>query len=155
MTRRGFDARDNEHEKGARAETAASNFNLVYPSKLIERSKIGGKQGYFENLNHVIIAGFDPSTEAANYVDKDFSEGGILMLSNSEKSLIKESMKSAEGKRDLTAIQKFQDVVSYQIEFVYDLAISPVLNVSRSPGVESVLGIDRLNNSGFLGSALG
>ena len=71
-----------------------------------------GKQGYFENLNHVIIADFDPSAEAANYVDKDFSEGGILMLSNPKKSLIKESMKSAEGKRDLTAIQKFQDIVS-------------------------------------------
>ena len=63
------------------------------------------------------------------------------MLSNSEKSLIKESMKSAEGRNDLTAIHKFQDIVSYQVEFVYDLAISPVLNVSRSPGFESVLGI--------------
>ena len=73
----------------------------MHPSKLIKRSKIDGKQGYFENLNLVIIAGFDTSTEAANYVDKDFSEGGILMLSNSEKSLIKESMKSAEGKRYL------------------------------------------------------
>ena len=64
----------------------------MYPSKLREQSKIVGKQGYFENLNIVIIAGFDPS------IDKDFSEGGILMLSNSEKSLINESMKSAEGR---------------------------------------------------------
>ena len=64
----------------------------MYPSKLIEQSKIGGKQGYFDNLNLVIIAGFDPS------IDKDYSEGVILMLSNSEKSLIKESTKSAEGR---------------------------------------------------------
>ena len=113
----------------------------MYPSRLIERSKIGGKQGYFENLNNVIIAGFDTSTEAANYVEKDFSEGGILMLRNSKKSLIKESMKMAEGKSDLTDIQKFQDIVSYQVEFVYNLVISLVLNVSRSPGFESVLGI--------------
>ena len=48
------------------------------------------------------------------------------MLSSSQKSLIKESMKSAEGKRDLSAIHNFQDIVSYQVEFVYDLAISPV-----------------------------
>ena len=41
VTRHGFDARGNEHEKGAREEMAASNFNLVYPSKLIERSNIG------------------------------------------------------------------------------------------------------------------
>ena len=51
--------------------------------------------------DHEVVGSFDTSTEAVSYVDKDFSEGGILMLSNSEKSLIKESMKSAEGKRYL------------------------------------------------------
>ena len=63
------------------------------------------------------------------------------MLSNSKERLIKESMETAEGERDLTDIQKFQDIASYQVEFVYDLAISPVLNVSRSPRFELVLGI--------------
>jgi len=51
--------------------------------------------------DHEVEGSFDTSTEAVSYVDKDFSEGGILMLSNSEKSLIKESMKSAECKRYL------------------------------------------------------
>ena len=51
--------------------------------------------------DHEVVGSFDTSTEAVSYVDKDFSEGGILMLSNSEKSLIKESMKSAECKRYL------------------------------------------------------
>ena len=91
----------------------SSNFYLMYPAKSANRSETFSKQGYFDNLNHVIIAGFDPTSEAANCVDKDISEGGILLLSEREKSLIKESMKSAKGRRELTNIQKFQDVLSY------------------------------------------
>ena len=53
-----------------------------------------------------------------------------------EKELIRSSMN-----KDLASIQKFQDIVAYQLEFGYDLAISPEHNVSRNPGFESVLGV--------------
>jgi hypothetical protein len=43
--------------------------------------------------------------------------------------------------KELSALQKFQDIVAYQFEFGYDLALSPELNVLRSPGFESVLGV--------------
>ena len=69
-------------------------------------------------------------------LDKDWKEGGLLILSDEDKKLIKSSM----GK-DLAHIQRFQDTVAYQLEFGYDLAIPPELNVSRSPGFESLLGI--------------
>ena len=141
MTRRGFDARGDEHWKGARAAEPSSNFYLVYPAKSANRPETFSKQGYFENLNHVIIAGFDPTSEVANCVDKDISEEGIMLLSECEKGLIKESMKSAEGRRDLTKIQKFQDVLSYQKEFGGDLAMSPLLNVSKSAGFKALLGV--------------
>ena len=64
-----------------------------------------------------------------------------MLLSECEKGLIKESMKTAEGRRDLTNIQKFQDVLSYQKEFGGDLAMSPLLNVSESAGFEALLGV--------------
>ena len=141
VTRRGFDARGGEHWKGARASKPSSNFYMMYPAKSADRPKMFSKQRYFENLNHDIIAGFDPTSELANCVDKDISEGGIMLLSECEKGLIKESMKTAEGRRDLTNIQKFQDVLSYQKEFGGDLAMSPLLNVSESAGFEALLGV--------------
>ena len=44
-------------------------------------------------------------------------------------------------KKELKAVQKFQEVIAYLFEFGYDLALSPENNVSRSPGFESIIGI--------------
>lgn len=60
----------------------------------------------------------------------------VLIINEEEKKLIRSSM----GNK-VTELQKFQDICSYQLEFGYDLAISPDNNVSRSPGFESVLGV--------------
>lgn len=94
------------------------------------------KRGYFEDLSFVIAAAFDPTSDGAKNLDKDWTEGGLLILSDIEKRNIKASM----GKY-ISAMEKFHDIVSYQLELGYDLAICPSLNVSRSPGYESVLGI--------------
>ena len=85
--------------------------------------------------------GFDPNSEGAKSFDEDIADGGILLLDNDDKASILASMNTAEGRANLTSIQKFHDIISYQFEFGYDLAIAPELNVSRSPGFESVLGI--------------
>ncbi|EJK44138.1 hypothetical protein THAOC_37350, partial [Thalassiosira oceanica] len=141
VTRRGFDDRGSEHEKGAKAVAASSHFYDVYPSKSSSRAGSREKQGYFESLRQVILMGFDPNSEGARSFDKDVADGGILLLDNDDKASILASMNTAEGRANLTPIQKFHDIISYQFEFGYDLAIAPELNVTRSPGFESVLGI--------------
>jgi hypothetical protein len=52
----------------------------------------------------------------------------------------KETAKSAL-KKDLTPVQKFQEVIAYLFELGYDLSLSPENNVSRSPGFEPILGV--------------
>ena len=141
VTRRGFDARGSEHEKGAKALTASSHFYGVYPSRFSSRAGSREKQGFFESLQQVILVGFDPTSAGAQSFDKDVAEGGILLLDEDDKASILASMNTAEGRANPTPIQKFHDVISYQFEFGYDLAIAPELNVSRSPGFESILGI--------------
>ena len=44
-------------------------------------------------------------------------------------------------KKELRAVQKFQEVIAYLYEFGYDLALSPENNVSHSPRFESIIGI--------------
>jgi len=108
----------------------------VYPSKESTRSDKRDKLGIFEHLTMLVGAGFNPKSDNAKLVDKDWKEGGLLIMSNDDKKHIKKSMD-----KDLASIQKFQDIVAYQFEFGYDLALSPEMNVSQSPGFESVLGV--------------
>ncbi|EJK48848.1 hypothetical protein THAOC_32323 [Thalassiosira oceanica] len=44
-------------------------------------------------------------------------------------------MNTAEGRANLTPIQKFHDIISYQFEFGYDLAIAPELKCVTEPRV--------------------
>ena len=69
-------------------------------------------------------------------VNKNYNEGGLLIMSKDDHCRIKSCLK-----KELTVVQKFQEVIAYLFEFGYDLALSPVNNVSRSPGFESILGI--------------
>lgn len=50
VTGRGVDERLLEHEKGAKAETAASDFYDLYPSEDSSRKEKRGKKGFFEDL---------------------------------------------------------------------------------------------------------
>jgi len=136
-TRGGIVGRHKEHLKAAKAKKATSNFYNLYPSELSPRKTNRNKKGYFEGLSLLIAAAFDHTSDNAMNLEKDWNEGGLLILSEDDKRSIKESMNSS----NLTPIQKFHDIVAYQVELGYDLAIEPSLNVSRSPGFESVLGI--------------
>jgi len=80
--------------------------------------------------------GFDPSSKPATQVDKNYNKGGLLIMSKDDERWIKSCLK-----KELTVVQKFQEVIAYLFEFRYDLALSPGNNVSRSPGFESILGI--------------
>ncbi len=69
-------------------------------------------------------------------VNKDYKEGGLLIMCKDDQHRITSCLK-----KELTAMQKFQEVIAYLFEFWYDLALSLENNVSRSPGFESILGI--------------
>ena len=103
----------------------------------IRRGHQADKRGTFESLKQVVAAGFDGTSEGAKYVDRDFTDGGVLILSEKEKKDIKSSMKNLK----CSEIEKFHNILAYQIELGYDLALSPDNNVSKSPGYEAVLGI--------------
>ena len=134
-TRRGCPVRQDEHYNEAKKKKASSHFYMMYPAEESPRAGYSCKQGFFESLTQVIFACFDPKSEAAKKLDKGVDECGLLLLSDEDKKNIRSSMK------DLASLQKFQEIVAYQFEFGYDLAIASGLNVSTNPGFESILGV--------------
>ena len=71
-------------------------------------------------------------------MDKDYKDGGLLMLSCDDKDRIESSLKSLL-KKELTKIEKYQEYIAYLFELGYDLAIHPDYNVSRSPALNHFL----------------
>jgi hypothetical protein len=99
---------NNEHYKSSQQDDPKLNFYLIYPSKDGKRSGRRGKLGYFENLRQLVAAGFDPTTDLAKCMDKDYKDGGLLMLSCDDKDRIESSLKSLL-KKELTKIEKYQE----------------------------------------------
>ena len=126
-----------EHKKCASDALSSSFFYLVFPLKDSIRASKRDRRGIFESLEQVVAAGFDSKSEAAKHVNRDCKEGGVLILNEEEKKSIKLSMKNLK----CSELEKFHNILAYQIELGYDLALSPDNNVSKSPGFESVLGV--------------
>ncbi|KAL7545663.1 hypothetical protein ACHAWF_009011, partial [Thalassiosira exigua] len=139
---RGFGVRNDEHEKCAEAHAATSLFYRLFPSLFSPRASKKGKKGVFESLIQLVAAGFDRDHEVAHLLDKDVSEGGILLLSKEDKDRVKASMSNLKCNK----ITKFHHILAYQIELGYDLALSPDNNVSQSPdlGDPFVLPVQRI-----------
>ncbi len=133
--RRGFQARHSKHLVASKEEKSSSHFHFMYPSSEGKRQDKRDKLG-FEHLTQVIAASFNPASETAMQVNKDYKEGGLLIMCKDDKHWITSCLK-----KELTAVQKFQEVIAYLFEFGYDLALSMENNVSCSPGFESILGI--------------
>ena len=89
----------------------------------------------FEDLIQLVGFGFVSTSPEALNLNRDWKEGGFLILSEKEKERIS---KSSSGK---TQLEKFHNICAYQLELGYDLAISPLHNVSQNPGFESFLGV--------------
>ena len=137
VVRRGFMKRHEEHLTCSKAENPDSNFYLMYPSRESVRSNLRGKQGFFEHLTPMVAAGFDPDSEAALCMEKDHTQGGLLIMSDDDRNHIESALKT----KKLSTLQKCQEYIAYLLELGYDLAICPEHNVSRSPGFESFLGV--------------
>ncbi len=75
-------------------------------------------------------------SEPAMQVNKNYNEGGLLIMSKDDKRCIKSCLN-----KELMAVQKFQEVIAYLFELGYDLALSLENNVPCSPGFELILGI--------------
>jgi hypothetical protein len=83
----------------------------------------------------LVGSGFISTSPDALNLNRDWKDGGFLILSIKEKERIS---KSSAGK---TQLDTFHNICAYQLELGYDLAISPLHNVSQNPGFESFLGI--------------
>ena len=93
-------------------------------------------RGQFDKLTMHIAAGFKRTSEEASLIDRNHTEGGLMILNDTDKDNIKSSMKNSP--RDLI---KFQSFMAYEMELGYDLELSPAANVSRSFGFESFVGL--------------
>ena len=58
---------------------------------------------------------------------KDYKEGELLIMTKDDQRRIAPCLK-----KELTVLQKFQEVAAYLFEFGYDLALSPENNASQS-----------------------
>jgi hypothetical protein len=117
---RGFKEQGKEHLACVKEEKSLLHFYFLYPSMYGKRRDKRDKLGCFEYLTQVIAAGFDPSSEPAMILDKDHTSSGLLIMNSEDQCRIKSSLK-----KDLTSIQKHQEIIAYLFEFGYDLAISP------------------------------
>ncbi len=136
VTRRGFTVWGKEHFDESKKVKSSTHFYVLYPSNSCPRANKRGTRGTFENLQMIVGAGWDPTSDCAKMLDRSWENGGLLIFNVRESLQIRSSM----GK-SMTEVEKFHDMCAYQFEMGYDLAISPGCNVSRSPGIESMLGI--------------
>ena len=130
----GFIGRNHEHEKRAKADRNDDNclFYNAYPSKESRRAACRARDGYWESLVQYVAAGFDRSDDAIAAFQQDESVGGLFFMNEEEQQRIR-ALK-LRGKDH--AQQKFAVMTAYMFELGYDLALSPLCNVSKSPGFE-------------------
>ena len=129
VTRRGFEIRHSEHEKKAAANRATSKFYSRYPSKEKEKPS-SARKGFFENLSQYVAVGFAINKNVETKITKALDDGGVFDFTKEEREKIERNKRC----NDI-------DLIAYQFELAYDLAISPSDNVSNNPGFESFLGV--------------
>jgi hypothetical protein len=89
---RGFEKRHEEHKAKSKMANASSNFYFLYPSQHLQLKDTRRRKGTFESLDMYIAAGFDPNSDAAASVSKNYQDGGILVMDNDDINCIKSSM---------------------------------------------------------------
>lgn len=111
--------RNDEHLLEAKKDTPSSNLYRLWPSNHSMRAKKRGIKGNFESLLQVVAVGWDPTCEQAKYLDKNWDEGGVLILNEKDKAHIRSSMRNL----NCPEIVKFQHMLAYIMELGYDLAL--------------------------------
>ena len=134
---RGFDVRNGEHLKEAKKPIPSSKFYRRWPSRESSRAGNKGIKGHFECLTQVIAAGFDNDAEELQYLNRDWKEGGLLILSENHSKHINDSMKHL----NYSSLIKHRHILGYTIELGYNLVLAPDNDESDSAGYEAVLGV--------------
>ena len=134
---RGFKKRDDEHLQEAKKITPSSKFYRRWPSRLALRESNSCAKGHFEHLRQLVAVGFDSDAQQLQYLDQDWTKGGILVLSERHQKHIDKSMNHLKCSR----MVKYQHALGYIIELGYNLALAPDNDESDNPGFESLLGV--------------
>ena len=138
VTGRGLKVRNDEHLKKAKAKQSASKFYLRYPTKCRARSNSTRRKGLFDNLTQFVAVGFVVANDKFDRkVSLEYEQDGIFLFNESEKTRINASNKAD---RNMTALKRI-DMIAYLIDIAYNIAISPVHNVSDNLGFELYLNI--------------
>ena len=134
---RGYSSRDGEHLKEAMKPIPTSRFYRWWPSERLERAQNKGIRGHFEHLVQLVAVGYDPKSEQTTYLDRNWDDGGVLILNERHKSLIQSSMRNQK----CAEVEKFRTMLDYQFELGYDLALAKETNASTNAGYEAILGV--------------
>ena len=90
-----------------------------------------GRKGYFENLVQYAALGFEIGNQEVEKYLTNTKEGESMFLFSKEeiKNITKMKKRGAN-----TWESKCIDMIAYPIELVFNIAISPLYNVSKNPG---------------------
>ncbi len=134
---RGFSKRDSKHRVSSKEDEPSSAFYRRWPSKTSSRAANRGIKGKFEHLIPVIAIGFDSGSEELKYLDRDWTKGGLMVVSEKNEKHIRASFKNIR----CPDLEKFQHMLAYSFEQGYNLALAPSNDESDNPGYECVLGV--------------
>ena len=95
----GFHVRHKEHLAASKEEKSSSHLYFMYPSKEGKRKERRDKLGCFEHLTQFIAVGFDPASKPAMQVNKNYKEGGLLIMCKDDQRRITSCLK-----KELTAM---------------------------------------------------
>lgn len=133
---KGFRVRHKEHEKLAKLNKATRKFYSRYPSIHSTRGR-HIRKGNFENLVQLVAAGFDQSNEEQmGLLTRSYEDGGVFIFMeevNERVSKVNYQNKSQKEKKI--------EMIACLFELGYDLALSPLVNVSEKSGLETIVGM--------------
>jgi hypothetical protein len=80
VTRRGFTVRGKEHFDKSKKVKSSTHFYYLYSSNLCPRANKTGTKGTFENLQMIIAAGWDPTSDCAKMLDSSWENRGLMIF---------------------------------------------------------------------------
>ena len=104
VTRQGFTVRGKEHFDESKKEKSSTHFYDLYPSTRVQEPTKEAQKVHLK-IFRIVGAGWDPTSNCANMLDKSWENGGLLIFNERESTQIRASM----GK-GMTGLQKFHDM---------------------------------------------
>jgi hypothetical protein len=92
MTRRGFTVRGKEHFDESKKVKRSTHFYDLYPSNSCSSANKRGTKGTFKNLQMIVAAGWDPTSNCVKILDRSWENGGLLIFNEKENKQIGASM---------------------------------------------------------------